>query len=179
MIEQANSANSVWAQASSLDAAGIAACIPHSGSMSLLGGVRSADAQQLQAVASSHRLPKNPLARNGRLGAACGVEYAAQAMALHGGLTAQAEHSAAGHTGAPPTPRAGYLVSVRSLDLQVQRLDDIPGNLLVQVQKFDDSGAFTVYDFALAAEDAPTRSLVSGKAYVLLQAPDKEDGHGE
>ncbi len=179
MLEPVNSADEVWAQASSLDAAGIAARIPHAGSMSLLAGVRSANAQQLQAVASSHRLTSNPLARNGRLGAACGVEYAAQAMALHGGLTAQAAHCAAGHTGAPPTPRAGYLVSVRNLDMQVQRLDDIDGNLLVQVQKFDDSGAFTVYDFALAAEDAPTRSLVSGKAYVLLQAPDKEDEHGE
>ena len=179
MRDTANSAEGVWVQASGLDAAGIAARIPHAGSMSLLGGVCSADAQQLQAVASSHRLPGNPLARNGRLGAACGVEYAAQAMALHGGLTAQADHSEAGQTGAPPTPRAGYLVSVRNLDLQVQRLDDISGNLLVQVQKFDDSGAFTVYDFALAAEDAPARTLVSGKAYVLLQAPDTGDGHGE
>ena len=79
MLEQANSADGVWAQASSLDAVGIAARIPHAGSMSLLGGVRSADAQQLQAIASSHQLPSNPLARNGRLGAACAVEYATPA----------------------------------------------------------------------------------------------------
>ncbi|MEG0921859.1 MAG: hydroxymyristoyl-ACP dehydratase [Comamonas sp.] len=163
----------VWSSAPGLGATGIAARIPHAGSMCLLQGVREADAEQLQAVASSHRLPGNPLARNGRLGAACGVEYAAQAMALHGALTAQAEAG-----GAPDKARAGYLVNVRNLVLQVQRLDDIAADLLVQVQKFDDSGAFTVYDFSLAADESPARPLLSGRAYVMLQAPDSGVDHG-
>ena len=161
----------VWQAALGLDAAGIAARIPHAGSMSLLQAVRGVDAQQLLALASSHRLPSNPLVRQGRLGAACGVEYAAQAMALHGALTAQAEHSNADHpSGMPEAARAGYLVSVRNLVLQVQRLDDIAADVLVQVSKAGDNGAFTVYDFALMADEPVVRPLLSGKAYVMLQA---------
>ena len=160
----------VWQAALGLDAAGIAARIPHAGSMSLLQAVRGVDAQQLLALASSHRLPSNPLVRDGRLGAACGVEYAAQAMALHGALTAQAEHSDADPSGAPQAARAGYLVSVRNLVLQVQRLDDIAADVLVQVSKAGDNGAFTVYDFALTADEPVARPLLSGKAYVMLQA---------
>ena len=161
----------VWQAALGLDAAGIAARIPHAGSMSLLQAVRGVDAQQLLALASSHRLPSNPLVRQGRLGAACGVEYAAQAMALHGALTAQAEHSNADHpSGMPEAARAGYLVSVRNLVLQVQRLDDIAADVLVQVSKAGDNGAFTVYDFALTADEPVARPLLSGKAYVMLQA---------
>ena len=160
----------VWQAALGLDAVGIAARIPHAGSMSLLQAVRGVDAQQLLALASSHRLPSNPLVRDGRLGAACGVEYAAQAMALHGALTAQAEHSDGETSGVPQAARAGYLVSVRNLVLQVQRLDDIAADVLVHVSKAGDNGAFTVYDFALTADEPVARPLLSGKAYVMLQA---------
>ena len=157
-----------WSHAAGMEAAQIAARIPHAGSMCLLHSVRSADADQLLARASSHRDADNPLARAGRLGAACGVEYAAQAMALHGALTAQAS-SADGV--AAPSP-AGYLVNVRNLALQVQRLDDIAADLRVQVRKFDDSGAFTIYDFELTTDEPEARALLSGRAYVMLQAAD-------
>ncbi len=156
----------VWRCASGMDAAGIAARIPHAGAMCLLHAVRAADAQQLLAIA---RIADNPLWRGGRLGAACGVEYAAQAMALHGALTAQAQ---ALDAAAPPKARAGYLVSMRNLALQVQRLDGIAADIQVQVRKWDDSGAFTVYDFALATDEAAPRPLISGRAYVMLQAPE-------
>ena len=49
-------------------------------------------------------MPINPLASGGRLDAVCGVEYAAQAMAVHGGLTAVPRAA----------PAAGYLASVRT-----------------------------------------------------------------
>ena len=111
-----------WSHAAGMEAAQIAARIPHAGSMCLLHSVHSADAAQLLARASSHRDASNPLARAGRLGAACGVEYAAQAMALHGALTAQAG-SANGV--AAPSP-AGYLVNVRNLALQDLRELEFP-----------------------------------------------------
>ena len=38
------------------------------------------------AAAPRHRDPDNPLRAHGRLGAVCGIEYAAQAMAVHGAL---------------------------------------------------------------------------------------------
>ena len=54
--------------------------------MCLLEGVSSWDERSIRCIAVSHRDPGNPLAADGHLGAACGVEYAAQAMAVHGAL---------------------------------------------------------------------------------------------
>ncbi len=64
-------------------------------------------------------------ARTDRLGIACGIEYAAQAMALHGAL-------AAGATGGAPvdTPKVGFLAGVRDVRLWVSRLDDIEADLI-------------------------------------------------
>ncbi len=72
-----------------LDHAWIAAHIPHQGSMCLLDAVLRWDTQHVACSATSHGDPSNPLRQFGRLGAACGIEYAAQAMAVHGALLAQ------------------------------------------------------------------------------------------
>jgi predicted hotdog family 3-hydroxylacyl-ACP dehydratase len=53
-----------------------------------------------------------------------GIEYAAQAMALHGALNAKP-----GVDGRP-----GFLASARSVRLHVARLDDVAGALIVQVE---------------------------------------------
>ncbi len=71
-----------------LDHAWIAAHIPHQGSMCLLDAVLHWDSQHLVCCATSHRQAGNPLRQFDRLGAACGIEYAAQAMAVHGVLVA-------------------------------------------------------------------------------------------
>ncbi|MBV8741496.1 MAG: hypothetical protein JOZ12_06890, partial [Sinobacteraceae bacterium] len=62
--------------------------IPHRGTMCLLEEVLSWDATHAQCRSSTHRRADNPLRAYDRLGAACGVEYAAQAMAVHGALMA-------------------------------------------------------------------------------------------
>jgi predicted hotdog family 3-hydroxylacyl-ACP dehydratase len=54
--------------------------------MCLLDDVLSWDASRIRCRSASHRTPDNPLRAHGRLGAACGIEYAAQAMAVHGAL---------------------------------------------------------------------------------------------
>lgn len=71
-----------------LDRAWIAAHIPHQGSMCLLDAVREWSGEAITCTASSHTDPANPLRADGRLGAANGIEYAAQAMAIHGALLA-------------------------------------------------------------------------------------------
>ena len=71
-----------------LDRAWIASHIPHQGSMCLLDYVEAWDRERIRCRASSHRAADNPLRAYGRLGAACGIEYAAQAMAVHGALLA-------------------------------------------------------------------------------------------
>src|SRR2546430_8967757 len=62
--------------------------IPHKGRMCLLDEVLSWDAARIRCRSATHRSPDNPLRLHGRLGAACGIEYAAQAMAVHGALVA-------------------------------------------------------------------------------------------
>ena len=79
--------------------------------MCLLDEVVEASPEAIACLCRSHRDLANPLRRAGRLGAACGVEIASQAMALHGAL--------AGHG----RSAAGMLVSLRALDLKVPRLD--------------------------------------------------------
>ena len=60
--------------------------IPHTGAMCLLDGVLQWDTSTIQCVSRSHRDAHNPLRIDGRLPTLCGIEYAAQAMAVHGGL---------------------------------------------------------------------------------------------
>jgi hypothetical protein len=78
-----------------LDHAAIAARIPHQGSMCLLAAVVDWSADGISCRAVSHADPANPLRAEGRLGAANGIEYAAQAMALHGALLAGGDAHAA------------------------------------------------------------------------------------
>jgi predicted hotdog family 3-hydroxylacyl-ACP dehydratase len=62
----------------------IAKLVPHHGSMCLLDRVVSWDSQHIQCETERHTMTTNPLRRQGSLPAICGVEFALQAMALHG-----------------------------------------------------------------------------------------------
>ena len=138
--------------------------IPHKGAMCLLDAVVAWDENSIACQASSHRAPDHPLRAHGRLGAACGVEYAAQAMAVHGALIAE-NHDGADAHGAPP--RSGYLASLRSVDLQVERLDTVPGPLTVHAQRITGDDNTVLYSFRV--QDGP-RALLSGRAVVVLDA---------
>ena len=69
-----------------LDRSWIEQHIPHKGRMCLLDEVLNWDATQIRCRSATHRTTDNPLRAHGRLGAVCGIEYAAQAMAVHGAL---------------------------------------------------------------------------------------------
>lgn len=146
-----------------LDRAWIMSRIPHQGGMCLLDHVRAWDEQRVLCVADSHRAPDNPLRAHGGLAAACGIEYAAQAMAVHGALLAQQEHR----------PRAGFLASVRGVTLRVGRLDDIANDLEVEARHFSSDGNHILYDFSIAAAG---RTLLEGRAAVVLDAQGKFPG---
>lgn len=140
-----------------LDRVAIAARIPHQGSMCLLDAVLAWDSGQIHCRASSHRQPDNPLRAAERLGAACGIEYAAQAMAVHGALLAP--------EGAPPRP--GYLASVRSVQLAVDRLDDLAQDLDIVAERLSGDEHNILYHFRVEhAGDL----LLSGRAAVMLVA---------
>jgi predicted hotdog family 3-hydroxylacyl-ACP dehydratase len=141
-----------------LDHAWIAGHIPHQGSMCLLDYVEAWDQQRIRCRANSHRAVDNPLRAYGRLGAACGIEYAAQAMAVHGALLAPPDN-----TGARP----GYLVSVRGTHLHVPRLDDIAADLLVEASCITRGENNILYQFNVSAAG---RLLLDGRAAVVLNA---------
>lgn len=140
-----------------LDRDWIAAHIPHQGDMCLLDAVLEWSDAAIACRAVSHADPANPLRAGGRLGAATGIEYAAQAMAVHGALLA----------GTDAPPRQGYLTSVRSVTLHAARLDDVAGPLDVRAERLSGDGNHILYHFSLA--DAG-RCLLEGRAAVVLDA---------
>ncbi len=135
--------------------ADIAALIPHSGTMCLLDDVVSWDATRILCRSSTHREADNPLVQNARLEAICGIEYAAQAMALHGALTAPGK--------GPPT--AGYLASLRDVECHVERLDLLDGDLHIDAEQLHGEAARVIYRFALSCAGRP---VLSGRAAVVL-----------
>lgn len=140
-----------------LSHAEIAARIPHQGTMCLLERIEFWDADCLRAVAASHRNPDNPLRSHGRLASSCGIEYAAQAMAMHGALTAKHEERV----------RMGYLASVRGAILHVGQLDEVEGELSIEIARFSGDGNNVLYDFTVSGDG---RVLVEGRAAVVINA---------
>jgi predicted hotdog family 3-hydroxylacyl-ACP dehydratase len=140
-----------------LDRAWIAAHIPHSGAMCLLDAVDAWDDAHIRCTATSHCDPHNPLRAHGRLAAVCGIEYAAQAMAVHGALLG-AGQAAGGH---------GYLTSARDVRWQAARLDDLDAPLLVRAKRLSGNDALVMYGFELQADG---RTLLEGRATVVLNA---------
>lgn len=139
-----------------LDRSWIAAHIPHQGSMCLLDRVVDWDTQQLHASASSHRLDSNPLRFRNRLGAVCAIEYAAQAMAVHGALLESSSGIRA---------RAGLLISVRDTQFHRARLDDLDADLDIAIMCIHRAASGSLYRFTVHAAGKP---VADGRAAVIL-----------
>jgi predicted hotdog family 3-hydroxylacyl-ACP dehydratase len=135
----------------------IRALIPHAGDMCLLAGVTRWDATQITCIAQSHRDTGNPLARDGKVGALCGIEFAAQAMAVHGGLTGLVGRR----------PRAGLLVSVRDVVAKVEYLSDYSEDIQIDAEQLMSEQDSVCYSFALRAGET---ELLQGRATVVLDA---------
>jgi predicted hotdog family 3-hydroxylacyl-ACP dehydratase len=130
--------------------------LPHAGRMRVIAAVRAWDATAIECLAVSHRDAANPLRIAGELPAACGLEYGAQAMAIHGALVAQRAAK----------PRVGLLVAAHELRWSVPRLDTIEEELTVRATRLIGSDLQVAYEFAVAAG---ARVLVSGRASVMLE----------
>jgi predicted hotdog family 3-hydroxylacyl-ACP dehydratase len=133
--------------------------IPHQNGMCLLDEVLSWDVTQARCRSSTHRSPENPLRAYGRLGAACGIEYAAQTMAVHGALVAAAAGAAA--------PR-GLLASARGVQLHCDRLDDIESDLVTAVERLAGDESTALYEFSVSADDVV---LLRGRAAIAFREP--------
>jgi len=142
--------------------------IPHQGRMCLLDEVIEWDTQHIRCRSATHRDLDNPLRSQHRLGIACGIEYAAQAMALHGALVAHGAPAAGAASGAPvDASKIGFLAGVRDVRPWVSQLDDIESDLICEAILVAGDGLTAIYEFTL--RDA-LRRLLSGRATILLNA---------
>lgn len=131
----------------------IARLIPHGKSMCLLHSVIEWDDGQILCTATSHRDINNPLRNKNGLSSLCGIEYAAQSMALHGALLNKNRIKI-----------QGLLLSVKDIQLMVQRLDNIPHDLIFDSKILMADDNMFSYDFSVTANE---RSLLVGKASVF------------
>lgn len=159
--------------------------IPHAGHMVLLDEVVEWDDEHIVCRSNSHQDRANPLYLAGQLSSVCAIEFAAQAMAVHGSVLARRDAEAnAVRDGADDEakdgadddaggslfrPRAGFLASVRNVRMEVSRLDDVHGALTIQATREAGDDARVLYDFEVRAGE---RVLVSGRAAVVLDAED-------
>ncbi len=141
--------------------------IPHHGRMCLLDEVMEWDAQHIRCRSGSHRLPDHPLRSQGRLGVACGIEYAAQAMAVHGALAGGALADAA-----KGRSEVGFLAGLRDVRLHVLRLDDIESDLICDALLVAGDQGSALYEFAIRSE-AERQRLLSGRATVVFDANER------
>ncbi|HLY96752.1 MAG: hydroxymyristoyl-ACP dehydratase [Sideroxydans sp.] len=139
------------------DKIAIAKVIPHTGNMCLLDGVLECDAQHIRCVSSTHRDLDNPMRSGDTLPALCGIEYAAQAMAVHGAWDAKFDKK----------PRAGYLAALRDVACHTMRLDDLGDDLVIDAEKVMGDEARVIYQFDI---HAGTTKIMSGRATVVLDA---------
>jgi len=136
----------------------IEAHIPHQGRMCLIDEVLEWNPERIRCTSGGHRAADHPLRAHGRLGVACGVEIAAQTMAVHAALIGARSDT---------RPSAGLLASLRAVRMHVQRLDDVRSELICDAVRVAGDGNTALYEFELRAA---ARRLLSGRAAVVLDA---------
>jgi predicted hotdog family 3-hydroxylacyl-ACP dehydratase len=148
--------------AETLDHAAIERLIPHKGAMCLLERVLEIDAATILCAAHSHRDRTNPLRVGASLPMVAGVEYAAQAAALHAALR-PAPGEAAG------APKSGVLAVLSDVTWSRERLDEVGAPLLVRVEQVSAMRGGFQYRFSLSHDD---ETVLSGAFIVARDAPD-------
>lgn len=129
--------------------------IPHSGDMCLLDTVEHWDDESILCSSATHLDRDNPLRRGGRLGAIHGMEYGAQAAAVHGALLTRDR----GETTAP-----AYLAALRDVHLGICYLDDVQDRLAVRAALLSAGGGNQIYTVSVSAGG---KDLVSGRVVVM------------
>lgn len=153
-----------------LDRAWIERHIPHQGRMCLLEEVMEWDELHIRCRSGTHRASDHPLRSRGRLGIACGIEYAAQAMAVHGALAGGAlGDSAIGDKRPSRRSQAGFLAGLRDVRMYALRLDGA-ADLICEATLIAGDRLSALYEFALWSD---ALKVLSGRATVVLDADNK------
>ena len=136
--------------------AAIAARIPHAGPMCLLDRVVDWDEHGIRCAALSHRDMDNPLREATGLPVWAGIEYAAQAAAVHGALM----HPRS-------APRVGVLAALRNVNAACAWLDRIDGELMLGATLLHADAAGAIYGFEAHCSDS---LLLSGQFTLMFAA---------
>lgn len=126
-----------------LNRADIAARIPHSGRMCLLERVLEWDTQHILCSAANHHDMDHPLREAGGLPVWAGIEYAAQAAAVHGALLQD--------TG---QPRPAVLGKTRNVRPGCEWLDRIASALTLRATALHRDPAGGIYAFEAHGDGA-------------------------
>jgi predicted hotdog family 3-hydroxylacyl-ACP dehydratase len=137
----------------------IASLLPHTGAMVMLESIDHFDETRIVCSTMRHRAADNPM-RNGsgigsRLRALCGIEFAAQAMALHGAL----------RRSPPSALRHGRVAAVREVVVHCRFLDAVEGPLVVECRLEAAAGNAYAYLFTL---NGGGEVLLRGTATVMM-----------
>jgi len=137
------------------DGIDIRALVPHAGTMCLLEQVVDWNADGATVVTRTHQAAWNPLRRRNALSSICLCEYGAQAMAVHGALVARA-------SGKPVAP--GLLVALREVELFVASVENLPGELRVEVERLSGGAGGLQYRFCVSHGGA---AVALGRAAII------------
>ena len=130
--------------------------------MCLLDRVLNWDTTSIRCRAVSHRDINNPLREGGGLAVLVGIEYAAQAAAVHGGLLSGAT-----------MPRSGVLASLRNVITTRDWLHEIAGEIVAETILLHSDPKGGIFDFALFAG---VERVLSGQ-FTLMFIDHAKDQH--
>ncbi len=144
----------------------IAKYLPHAGNMCLVDEVIAWQDQKIHCRTLSHLDDMHPLKKTGILHASQGIEYAAQAAALHLALQA----SATNHI---HLKIAGRLAAIQECTFHVARLDNILEPINIHCSSlFVDNGAGAFYEFMLSIDNHPQKMLITGRFLIMFTIMD-------
>ncbi len=136
--------------------------IPHAGTMCLLERVLAWTDTTIACGSTTHAVPNNPLRRDGRISAVCGIEYGLQAMAIHGALRGGARQP------------VGYLVRLGDVRCDVDFLDQLGADLTVRAEIVQSLATGYSYNFSIVGGDPPANAghtappAIVGRATIAL-----------
>lgn len=134
----------------------IGGLLPHRGTARMLERVVRWDADEIVAATTTHASADNPLRHAGRLASVHLAEYGAQAMALHGALTAGPGRAA---------PDA-LVVAVRDFNATRATIDELPGEIEIRARRL--LATPTSWQYSFEARHAG-EVIASGRIAVMAQ----------
>ena len=142
-----------------LDHAAIAARLPHTGRMCLLDRVLEWDADRIRCSAVSHRDADNPLREAAGLATLAGIEYAAQAAAVHGALLR-----------GEMLPRSGVLAALKNVISTRPWMHEIVEDIVIEANLLHSDPAGGIFAFAVFASE---ERILNGQFTLMVIDPAK------